>query len=149
MRRLWLAIIPLAIVVASCSSSGRDPGAGGTVNVCRPARPQLSRTTVPLGGRVTVSSSGFPCGSRFAHKVEYELLLTNGDSRHSRPPVLLTKAAAARNGSFRAAVRIPANFPSGQADIAVQSPALRRFLVCPPNAACAAYDVGIYLTPST
>jgi hypothetical protein len=146
MRRLWLAIIALAVVVTSCSPSGRDPGARDSVNVCPPAWPKLSRTTVPLGGRVIVSSSGFPCGSRFAHKGEYELLLTKGDSR---PPVLLAKAAAARNGSFHAMVRIPANFPSGQAGIAVQSPALRRFLVCPPNDACAAYSVGIYLTPST
>jgi len=103
-----------AVMLAAAVGAGGCATAGPGTASCLPSPLQLSSKQIRAGSEVTVSSRPFACHASYPAGKTYRLmLLLVGRAR----PVNLGTVPVHRDGSFRAAVRMPPEAPPGEAAV--------------------------------
>ncbi len=87
--------------------------------VCFPGQPHAAPASVTAGERVVVTAAGFTCARRFHRGAVYGLAYVPEDTADGSGQVDLGDFPVARDGSFRARVRVPATAAAGPATIRV------------------------------
>ncbi len=107
-----LAIVLLLTAVGAVRYVTRDRS-------CFPGRPHAAPAAVAAGDRVVVTASAFDCARTFHRGAFYglELVPASGAADGSDQVDLGGSFPVARDGSFRARVRIPDTVPLGRAVI--------------------------------
>jgi hypothetical protein len=124
--------VTLTLGGTGCSKS-RGQGA------CYPSPLRLSVQKARIGLRLTVSSAAFACRASYPAGKTYTVVLNRAPG-----PQVLAVVPVNRDGSFTAAVRIPADASAGYASILVRGSAFDR--PCKDGAAsCASYGTPVVL----
>jgi hypothetical protein len=102
-------LVLLSIGTLSSGACGTSPA-----RPCLPSRLAISPTTVPVGGRVVLSSGPFECHGSYPRGKTYTVTLG---------PVLLGTVPVNQDGSFSAILVIPSQAPERQVNLQVKGSA--------------------------
>jgi hypothetical protein len=133
-RRAIVALVALSLSSLVACASGPLSG----TSRCLPSPLKLSSARIPAGGVVRLSSAPFACHASYPTGKKYTLAL--GQAGRGGP-LSLGSVPVNRDGSFSAAVRLPANASPGGSYLVVQGSAFDQ--PCKDTASCASYAVGL------
>lgn len=129
---LSIAMLSIAVTLTACS-----PGS----NKCAPAPLTATPASVSTGANLSISSPAAPCDLALADDATYEVRLISENDESQRTDVVVVPVAS--DGSFTAAVEVPAGFPIGNAQVLVTGSPLDS---CDADASCAAYLTRVQVT---
>lgn len=135
-----VVVVSAVVVAAGVLGIVSWASSGSSTASCLPAALTLTPAIAHPNDVVELQSAGFPCGHRYPPDHHYQVTLTNIGEPYSR---MLGSYPVDRDGHFSAAIRIPADAPSGPSELGVVAGSPYNDRSCAKGASCAGYGIGI------